>query len=409
MAFQVNFNNPITVAAEPDYVTVRTSDDIATFTTAGYLNRQGSAGGFTTGQIIAATTRAGLPDEKTCLYQLTKDSNGQITLTSYNIGPQGGVTSIIAGTGISRDHATGDVTVTNSGVTSIIAGTGISRDHATGDITVTNSGVTSIVAGSGIGISGATGAVTVSNTGVTGLTNGTNTTAVNNLDGTWKVNVASGGNVSTSASLNTNGIVLGTGTNTIASTAQMVDGQLLIGSSAGNPIPGALTYAGATFLTTTSGVAQSNPGVVVLPGSGSLRLISGVQTAVLTLNHSAILTLNTTPVTIVGAPGAGLINILLSATLVFTPSGGAANMSGNNFSLIYQGETGYNLTSGQYNASTTGTGACLTYTPYNGGTYTSATNRAIQAYNALGNPSGGNTGDTLTWYITYMVVTGTVS
>ena len=384
MAFQVNFNNPITVAAEPDYVTVRTSDDIATFTTAGYLNNHGSAGGFTTGQIIAATTRAGLPDEKTCLYQLTKDSNGQITLTSYNVGPQGGVTSIIAGTGISRDHATGDVTVTNSGVTSIVAG-------------------------SGIGISGATGAVTVSNTGITGLTNGTNTTAVNNLDGTWKVNVSSSGNVSTSAALNTNGIVLGTGTNTIASTVQMTDGQILVGSSAGNPIPAALTYAGASFVTTTSGVPQSNPGVIVVPGSGSLQLLSGVRTAVLTLNHTALLTLNSTPVTIVAAPGAGLINILLSATLVFTASGGSANMSGNNFSLIYQGLTGYNITSGQYNAGTTGSGACLTYTPYNGSTYTSATNKAIQAYNALGNPSGGNTGDTLTWYITYMVVTGTVS
>jgi hypothetical protein len=75
-----------------------------------------------------------------------------------------GVTSAVAGTGVSVSGATGAVTITNSGVTSNVAGTGISVSGGTGAVTITNSGVTSIVAGTGISISGGTGAVTVTNT-----------------------------------------------------------------------------------------------------------------------------------------------------------------------------------------------------------------------------------------------------
>lgn len=55
--------------------------------------------------------------------------------------------------------------VTNTGVTSNVAGTGISVSGATGAVTITNTGVTSIVAGTNITVSGATGAVTVNATG----------------------------------------------------------------------------------------------------------------------------------------------------------------------------------------------------------------------------------------------------
>jgi hypothetical protein len=56
------------------------------------------------------------------------------------------------------------VTLTNAGVTSIVAGSGISISGATGAVTVTASGggVTSAVAGNGVAVSGATGSVTFS-------------------------------------------------------------------------------------------------------------------------------------------------------------------------------------------------------------------------------------------------------
>jgi hypothetical protein len=73
--------------------------------------------------------------------------------------------TVTAGTGMSGGGAVslgGSVTLTNAGVTSNVAGTGISVSGATGAVTITNSGVTSLSAGTGVSVSGATGGVTVS-------------------------------------------------------------------------------------------------------------------------------------------------------------------------------------------------------------------------------------------------------
>lgn len=68
------------------------------------------------------------------------------------------------GTGLGGTSYNGSsaVTITNTGVTSNVAGTGISVSGATGAVTITNTGVTSAVAGTGVGVSAATGAVTFS-------------------------------------------------------------------------------------------------------------------------------------------------------------------------------------------------------------------------------------------------------
>lgn len=94
-----------------------------------------------------------------------------VTGTGYDLGTgiiitNSGVTSNVAGTGISVSGATGAVTITNSGVISNSCSSGISCS-GTNPSTFTNTGVTSIVAGTGISVSGATGAVTVTNTGST--------------------------------------------------------------------------------------------------------------------------------------------------------------------------------------------------------------------------------------------------
>jgi len=72
--------------------------------------------------------------------------------------------TVTAGTGLSGGGSVSlgsSVTLTNAGVTSNVAGTGISVSGATGAVTIANTGGTSVVAGSRISVSGATGAVTV--------------------------------------------------------------------------------------------------------------------------------------------------------------------------------------------------------------------------------------------------------
>jgi hypothetical protein len=86
-------------------------------------------------------------------------------LKSYFSGSSSGVTSAIAGTGISVDQATGNVTITNTGVLQLLAGTGIGVSAATGSITISATGVLSIIAGSGISVSNSGGNVTITATG----------------------------------------------------------------------------------------------------------------------------------------------------------------------------------------------------------------------------------------------------
>jgi len=72
--------------------------------------------------------------------------------------------TLTIGTGLSGTSYNGStgVTIANTGVTSNVAGTGISVSSGTGAVTITNTGVTSNVAGTGVTVSGGTGAVTIS-------------------------------------------------------------------------------------------------------------------------------------------------------------------------------------------------------------------------------------------------------
>ena len=96
-------------------------------------------------------------------------------------------TTLTAGSGISITNAAGGITIATSGgggtVTSITvaAGTGMSGGGTvttSGTVTLTNAGVTSNVAGTGISVSGATGAVTITNTGVTSVNGSTGAVTV---------------------------------------------------------------------------------------------------------------------------------------------------------------------------------------------------------------------------------------
>lgn len=93
-----------------------------------------------------------------------------------SVGPGGGVTQLVAGSGITLDPSTGEGVVTINasggagGVSSVTAsGAGITASPTSGAVVLANTGVTSLVAGTGISLSGASGAVTVTNSFASGL------------------------------------------------------------------------------------------------------------------------------------------------------------------------------------------------------------------------------------------------
>ena len=171
----------------------------------------GTAGALSAGQLIAGG-----------IYSVMYDGTDFQFLGS--ISATGGVTSVNAGTGISVNQSTGNVTVTNTGATSLAAGSGISLSGSTGAITVTNSGATSLAAGTGISLSGATGAITITNSGVDSLVAGTG------------IAISSGtGSVSVSTTASGSGTVYYKGTNTsrASTTVLAVDPDLTITLAAG--------------------------------------------------------------------------------------------------------------------------------------------------------------------------------
>jgi len=171
-----------------------------------------------------------------------------------------------------------------TGVTSAVAGTGISVSGATGAVTISNTGVTSIVAGSGVTISGATGAVTISASGgasvgtlqqvlTAGATSTINAT-INGLAvggdgaGTWGIAVAGGNAVGINNgvngfAVNQNTIVPATnntltiGSNTLNFRDIHFAGSLVW---AGNVIPA--PSGGSTYLKNTGAWASISSGDV---------------------------------------------------------------------------------------------------------------------------------------------------
>jgi hypothetical protein len=79
------------------------------------------------------------------------------TISGISLGSN--LATLTIGTGLSGTSYNGStaVTIANTGVTSNVAGSGISVSGATGAVTITNSGVRSIAAGTGVSVSATTG------------------------------------------------------------------------------------------------------------------------------------------------------------------------------------------------------------------------------------------------------------
>jgi hypothetical protein len=87
-------------------------------------------------------------------------SNGKLTNSTISgIALGSNLAALTIGTGLSGTSYNGStgVTIANTGVTSNVAGSGISLSGGTGAVTITNSGVRSIAAGTGVAVSATTG------------------------------------------------------------------------------------------------------------------------------------------------------------------------------------------------------------------------------------------------------------
>jgi hypothetical protein len=163
----------------------------------------GSVGGGTILIRIDAGSTLGGTDSNA---QIDTPSNGQIITYDGQDGYWKN-TDLTAGTAISvAESATGVLTINNTGVTSAVAGTGISVSGATGAVTVTNTAPDQTVVltgGTGISTSGTYPSFTITNTapslgGTVTSVGGTGTVSGISLSGT----VTSSGNLTLGGSLN---------------------------------------------------------------------------------------------------------------------------------------------------------------------------------------------------------------
>lgn len=177
----------------------------------------------------------------------------------------GGVLSIIAGTGIVASSATGDVTLSTPALLTIngnpavandflftVTGAGLSVSTVGNTVSYSNTGVTSAVAGTGIGVSAATGAVTFSTTAI--LTANGQAAVANNF--VWAAS---------------NGLAVATLGNTITYSDTLADATVLADNDAAGPL---VEYDVAIgFLTTVTANSGWRTGLLVgfpqpfVPGS----------------------------------------------------------------------------------------------------------------------------------------------
>ena len=280
-------------------------------------------------------------------------SDGSTTETIVD----GNTITFTGGTGIGTVvSATDTLTISNTGVTSNVAGTGISVSGATGAVTIGNTGVTSIVAGTNVSISGATGAVTINSTDqftgtvtsvatssgtfvditggtitatgtITGDLSATGTADATTFlrgDNSWATPAGSGGTVTSidvsggttglttsggpittsgtitlagtlvvanggtgATTLTDGGILLGSGTAAITATAAPINGQLLIGSTGLDPALSTLTAGtGISIANAAGGITITNSSL----GGYTFIISDGITTQ--TINDGNTVTFN---------------------------------------------------------------------------------------------------------------------
>lgn len=194
-------------------------------------------------------------------------SDGQVLVGRTGNAPI--PTTLTAGSGISITNASGSVTIAqNSPV--IVANGGTGATSLTSHGVLLGNGTSAITATSELSngqiLIGSTGNAPVAAT----LTAGSNVTITNSAGGitiaatgiSTPVSVSNGGTGVTS--LTSHGVLLGNGTSAVSASAEMSDGQVLIGRTGNTPVPATLTAGSGITITNSAGsvsIASSAAGV----------------------------------------------------------------------------------------------------------------------------------------------------
>ena len=161
--------------------------------------------------------------------------------------------------------------------------------------TAITSGVTSAIAGTGISVSSATGAVTFGNTGVTSIAGTANQVTASASTGSVTLGLPS--NITTNnltlSSLTANSFLYSGTAGLLTTTAAPTNGQLLIGSTGAAPVAAALTAGTGISVTNGAGsIAIANTGVTSITGTAS-QVTASASTGAVTLSLPATINVNT--------------------------------------------------------------------------------------------------------------------
>jgi hypothetical protein len=161
---------------------------------------------------------------------------------------------------------------------------------------------------------------------------GTGAVVAANLTLTSQLTVPNGG--TGLQTITDHGVMVGSGVGAVTPLAVGTDGQVLVGSTGADPV----------FATITS----TNSSVATTLGAGTLNLEideSYLQTATVTIATGDVLTLATTPVELVAAPGVGQYIEFLSAQFILDYNSIGYTEAGDNLGIKYTDAAGVQVSS----------------------------------------------------------------
>ena len=228
----------------------------------------------------SGTTVAGqliIDPDKAFFKEFSVDGETSVVADQFN-----DVLDFNSGTGIqlSVNSNNDQITITNDGVTSLVAGSGMSVSGATGAVTVTNAGVRSAVAGLGVTVNSATGTVTFANSGIVEIESGniTNLTVSARDPVTGKVIIT-----------NTKPAVNAYGTMQVTNSAGGIENTLTANSAGATIILQEGTGINLVGTTTPNKVVFENSGVTSLIGGNGITVSSATGAVTVSIGRGDLI------------------------------------------------------------------------------------------------------------------------